>query len=216
MNGTGGIKISVLTPTIRPEGLKIIKDCLCEQTFTDFEWLVDIGLGKKHDLNQAWNRMLRRAKGELVVFYEDYTKIDPEGLQRFWDAYTNSPKTFFTAAVGKSKNLDFISPKWDWRYLKYGEIGYDHCEMDWGAAPLAALKEIGGFDEELDNFWSMDNVSVCKRADMLGYSFMNIDNPAVAYDHDEHMPHPFRKDYKPVMSNLIMERYKENPNLGYI
>lgn len=209
-------KITVCTPSIRPAGLEILQKCLKEQTFTDFEWVQDIGLGTKHDLNQAWNRMLRRANGELIVFLQDYIKIEPEGLQRFWDAYQANPRTMFTAAVGKSNNLDFTSPKWDWRNIKKGEIDYTRCEMDWGAAPLAVFKEIGGFDEELDNFWSMDNVSVCKRADMFGWKFMNIENPAIAYDHDAFIEHPFRKDYSPVFSNMRMEEYAENPKLPYL
>lgn len=209
-------KITVCTPSIRPSGLEILQKCLKEQTFTDFEWIQDIGLGTKHDLNQAWNRMLKRANGELILFLQDYIKIEPDGLQRFWDAYQNNPRTMFTSAVGKSKNLDFTRPEWDWRKNKKGDIGYLECEMDWGAAPLTVFKEIGGFDEELDNFWSMDNVSVCKRAEIFGWKFMCIDNPAIAYDHDAFIEHPFRKDYSPILSNMIMEDYAENPKLGYL
>lgn len=209
-------KISVLTPSIRPAGLEILQKSLINQGFTEFEWIQDIGLGDKHDLNQAWNRMIRRAQGELIIFYQDYISIEPDGLQHFWDAYQANPKTIFTAPVGKSKKLDFTDPEWDWRHYKFGEIDYTRCEMDWGACPRQALLDIGGFDEELDNYWSMDNISVCKRAEMLGWKFMNIDNPAVAYDHDAFIEHPFRKDYKPVFSNLRMEEYKDNPKLPYI
>ena len=35
------MKISVITPSIRPEGLKILQECLAQQTFKDFEWLVN-------------------------------------------------------------------------------------------------------------------------------------------------------------------------------
>ena len=101
------MKISVLTPSIRPAGLEILQKSLKNQSFKDFEWIQDIGLGDKHDLNQAWNRMLKRAKGELIVFYQDYIKIEPDGLQKFWDAYQANPKTMFTAPVGKSQNLNF-------------------------------------------------------------------------------------------------------------
>ena len=103
------MKISVLTPSIRPAGLEILQKSLKNQSFKDFEWIQDIGLGDKHDLNQAWNRMLKRAKGELIVFYQDYIKIEPDGLQKFWDAYQANPKTMFTAPVGKSQNLNFTS-----------------------------------------------------------------------------------------------------------
>ena len=66
------MKISVITPSIRPEGLKIVRECLLNQTFKDFEWLVDINWTGKHDLNASFNRLIRRASGELIVFYQDY------------------------------------------------------------------------------------------------------------------------------------------------
>jgi hypothetical protein len=73
------MKISVLTPSIRPQGLAITQQCLTEQTFTDFEWLTEIGLPNRgHDLNSAYNRMLKRANGELVVSLQDYIKVRPE------------------------------------------------------------------------------------------------------------------------------------------
>lgn len=34
------MKISVLTPSIRPEGLKIVEESLAKQTIKDFEWLI--------------------------------------------------------------------------------------------------------------------------------------------------------------------------------
>ena len=65
-------KISVITPTIRPAGLAILRKCLLEQTFTSFEWLVDINYTGKHDLNASYNRLIKRAKGELIVSLQDY------------------------------------------------------------------------------------------------------------------------------------------------
>lgn len=210
------IKISIMCPSIRPSGLEIVQKCLKEQTFTEFEFLTEIGLGKKYDINQAWNRMARRAQGELLVCYQDFIKIEPDGLQRFWDAYQANPGYCFTGAVGKSQNLEFTEPKWDWRKTRLGQIPADHCEFDWGALPKKALFDIGGFDERLDEWWSFDNVSVCKRAEMLGYKFMCIENPSIAYDHDTHMKNPFRDDYRPMMATMIMEDYVKNPRLKYL
>src|ERR1035437_8527622 len=82
------MKISVITPSIRCEGLKIVQQSLEKQTFQDFEWLTEIGIpGRGHDLNAAYNRMLRRAKGELIVSLQDFIKAPPQYLQKFWDAY---------------------------------------------------------------------------------------------------------------------------------
>lgn len=179
--------ISVITPSIRPEGLKVVQDCLSKQTYQDFEWLVELGIPQRGcDLNQAFNRMLRRAKGELVVFYQDWIKIQDDGLERFW----NAPREFITAPVGKT--LDWVNVEWDWRKHPASVMTWHSWEIDWACAPLEHLKAIGGFDEELDKGWSYDNVNVGLRADMAGYKFAVLkDNPAIAYDHNKVEPHPF-------------------------
>lgn len=195
------MKISVLSPSIRPLGLDIVRTGLLKQTFKDFEWLVEIGLDK-HDLNAAYNRMLRRAKGELIVSLQDFILIRPDFLQKWWDAYQANPNAFMTAPVGKVDNLQYSLPaKWDWRAARNDETAtirpceWNCWEIDNGAAPLAALKQIGGFDEALDGHWSADNVNVGCRAELAGYKFKCLfDNPVLAYDHDAYIPHPFRTD----------------------
>lgn len=218
------MKISVVTPTIRPEGLEVMKKCLEAQTEQDFEWLVEVGLTNKgHDLNAAFNRMLRRAQGELIVFYEDYTKIMPDGLERFWKAYRERPGSLFTAPLGKVNKWG-ESPVWDWRAHKqrpdqtdYTDSSWNTCELDWGAIPKKVLYDIGGFDEELDNWWSMDNVSVGKRADQAGYKFACLfTNPAVAFDHDAHIKHPFRDRYNSKEANARMATYEPGVPLPYL
>lgn len=211
------MKISVLTPSIRPEGLAITREGLMQQTFQDFEWLTEIGIGR-HDLNAAYNRMLRRAKGELIVSLQDYIKITPEYLQKFWDAYQAHPNAFITAPVGKSKQQDFGGEvAWDWRaWNRPGEemkaimpSKWDTWEIDSGAAPLAALKAIGGFDEVMDGHWSCDNLNVGCRAELAGHEFLNLfENPSIAYDHDAFMPHPFRADYDPTFNAKRMVMFR--------
>lgn len=211
------MKISVITPSIRPEGLKPNQEALASQNFDDFEWLTEIGIPQQgHDLNAAFNRMLRRAKGELIVFMEDYTKCTTNGLQKFWEAYQKEPNIFWTAPLGKT--LDWKEIKWDGRaYADASDIPHQHWEIDWGAAPLKALKEIGGFDEELDKHWSCDNINVSYRAYLNGYKFKNLfDNPAVAYDHDVLIPHPFRKNFNPSFNQSRMETFKPGEKLTYL
>lgn len=218
------MKISVITPTIRPEGLKVIQESLQRQTLTDFEWLVEVGIpGKGHDLNAAFNRMLKRAKGELIVFYEDYTKILDDGLERFWRSYQEHPDTFFTSPLGKVSNWN-EEPMGDWRSNKqsndqqdYTDCYWNTWEIDWGAAPKDALFAIGGFDEELDKYWSCDNVNVGCRADLAGYKFKCLfTNPAVAYDHDKHMNHPFRQKFHPSFNNERMDQFRRGLRVNYL
>ena len=205
------MKISVITPTIRPAGLEITQKSLRLQTFKDFEWLVELNCTGIHDLNKAYNRALRRAKGELVVSLQDYLYVGPEYLQKAWDAYQEYPDTFFTFPVGKVDNLNYLPPaQWDWRAHQHTPGMTSDCwEIDSAAAPLEALKEIGGFDEALDGTWSSDNVNVGCRAEIAGYKFKNIwDNPAIAYDHDAHIPHPFRETFSGTLNTKRMAMFK--------
>lgn len=210
-------RISVLTPTIRGEkALKPNQESLLSQTFDDYEWLIEESDGSKHDLNAAFNRLLKKSSGELIVFMEDYTKATTNGLGKFWDAYQADPKVFWTAPLGKT--LDWKAIDWDWRaYADATETTYNCWEIDWGAAPREALFEVGGFDEELDKYWSGDNVNVGYRAYLNGYKFKNLfDNPAVALDHNKIMDHPFAKDFNPGFQKERMESFRPGEKLNYL
>lgn len=212
------MKISVVTPSIRPKGLAITQQSLSEQTFTDFEWLVELGIpGKGHDLNAAYNRMIRRTQGELIVSLQDFIKAPPDLLQRLWETHEANPRAFITVPVGKVDNLSFEgTPKWDWRGVG-GKALWQGWEIDCGAAPRTALVEIGGFDEELDQHWSCDNVNVGKRASLARYDFVNLaDVRCVAYDHDAFIEHPFRKNYHPSFNNERMEQFERGLKLHYL
>ena len=142
------MKISVLTPTIRPKGLEPTRQSLLNQTFKDFEWIVDVNWTGEVDLNKSLNRLIRRSSGELVVFLQDYVELPPWGLQAFWEAYTAKP-AFYTVPVSK---YDEHNETWDWRAGREGAIDWREWEIDCGSAPLQALYDIGGFDEELDRY----------------------------------------------------------------
>lgn len=219
------IKISVITPSIRPEGLSITQESLGRQTFKEFEWLTEIGLKKEHDLNKALNRMVKRATGELIVILQDYIRVSPDYLQKFWDAYKRDSETLYTAPVGKVDNLEYAgSPKWDWRAWTNGENNpievsckWDCWEIDSACVPLKLLKEVGGFDEELDKFWSCDNVSVGCRADMAGFKFKNLfSNPSLAFDHDAFIEHPFRSKFNPSFNNERMKSFRNGLKINYL
>jgi GT2 family glycosyltransferase len=205
------MKISVLTPTIRTQGLEVIRIGLLQQTFKDFEFLTEVGL-EKHDLNAAYNRMLKRAKGELVVSLQDYSLIKPDYLQKWWGFFQANPNTFMTAPVGKT-GLTYNDPKWDWRKSRSGEVNWREWEIDNGAAPLVALRQIGGFDEALDGHWSLDNVNVGCRANLAGFKFKCVDNPVLAYDHDKDIPHPFRNTFDGTFNTKRMIMFEAGMTL---
>jgi len=211
------IKISVITSSIRPKGLAITQSCLAKQTFKDFEWCCELGIPQKgHDLNQAYNRMIRRAKGELMVSLQDYIRIPDNGLELFWQAYKKNKDTFLTAPVGKT--LDWTNVKWDWRTSEGAKMDWTMWECDWASAPLEALKKIGGFDEWLDGkTWSFDNVNVGLRAEMAGYKFGCLrGNKAIAYDHDRDFKHPFRDNFNPQFHNERLDQIRKGLKLDYL
>lgn len=210
------VKISVVTPTIRPLGLQTVQSSLERQTFQDFEWLVEVSLPSKgHDLNAAYNRLLRRCKGELVVSWQDYIKAPQDALLKFWQAYEAAKDTFFTAPVGKT--LDWEQVEWDWRKYPEAIMRWQGWEIDFGSAPLKALQEIGGFDEELDKFWSCDNVNVAYRAFLKGYKFKHLPElSALAYDHNKIEKHPFLQKYNPDFNNERMALFTADTVLPYL
>lgn len=216
------MKISVITTSIRPLGLDIIRTGLLKQTFKSFEWLVELNSSGEHDLGRAYNRALKRAQGELVVSLQDYALIRPDYLQKWWDAYQANPNSFMTAPVGKVDDLNYSStPVWDWRAHRNDENAlirpceWNCWEIDNGAAPLATLKQIGGFDEALDGTWSGDNVNVGCRAELAGFDFKCLfDNPVLVYDHDAHMPHPFRDTFDGTLNTKRMAMFKGGMTLS--
>ena len=200
-------QISILSPTIRGlQALRPIEQSLRDQTLQSFEWLIEIGDGRTHSLNRDFNAMLRRARGELVVFVEDFLWFPQDGLQKFYDAYKASPRYFFTAPVPKAQSYNDLGKqmRWcgqvveEWRSARGGMIDWRHFEIDWGAAPLQALKDLGGFDEYMDEAWSNDSSNLAFRAHLAGWLFWNLkDNPAMGLNHDAIWAHPFRHKHDP-------------------
>lgn len=200
------MKISVLTMTCRPNGLEAVRNSLLKQTFTDFEWLVDINWTGKVDFNKASNRLLKRSQGELIVFVQDYVELPEDGLQQFWDAHKEKP-IYYTAPV---THYDEEGEKSDWRLKTSGTIEYQGWEIDCGSAPRDLLFETGGFDEDMDKYWGYDNVSVALRAQMLGHEFACLPHiHARAYDHNKHLKHEFRHLQNLDYANTRMEYIKQ-------
>lgn len=209
-------KISVITPTIRPEGLSVVRNSLINQTLKDFEWLVDINCTGKHDLNASYNRLIKRAKGDIIVSLQDYIKIQPDALENILDLHKNNLNTFITYPVGKVKDWE-SEPKWDWRIHKQAQMDWRMWEIDFGSCQKDNLYTIGGFDEELDGHWSMDNVNVGLRAELAGFKFLHEPNiRGIAYDHDAFIEHPFRKDYEPIYCNERMDDFRMGLKINYL
>jgi len=190
-------KISVITPSIRPKGLEVTRQTLENQTFTDFEWIKRLSVpGEKSDLCYQMNQAFEEAKGELIVFLQDYIKIGPDGLQKAWDFYQTFPDAAVTMPVGKILN-EGDEVKWDWRSYWEKEhssltIDYHRWEIDWGMIPRGLLHE-ETFFERYDEGFGWENVDLAYRLHFKGVKFMlSPFNPGVAIDHDKLEIHPYK------------------------
>ena len=116
------MKISITTPTIRPDMMKIVADSLAKQDFDgEWEWLVgspahleeemkqaigDVPFrfipeppknkGDFYNLNKCWNSLFRQSKGELIVNIVDGLWFPPDVLSNLWLQFVANPKACIT------------------------------------------------------------------------------------------------------------------------
>lgn len=197
-------KISVISPSIRPQGLQTTFRTLQAQTFKDFEWLPMLSApGEKPDLCRQMNAALKLATGEIIVFLQDHIEIDPEALQGIWALYEMNPTVCFTFPVGK-KDGDEV--KWDWRPYWCNEntpkIEPQRFEIDFAMAPRVFMLP---FDERYDSGFGWENVEVAYRMAKQGTQFAVEDCiRGVAFDHDKAEPHPYK--HKPNQDLWIVDK----------
>jgi hypothetical protein len=191
--------ISIITPTIRKEGLAIVARAIQKQTWDDWEWLIgspfdpeipwatwvkDDFEGGFWTLNRIYNKLFQQAKGELVVSWQDFIYATPEGLESFWTAYTEFGGRGLISGVGDQyKSLDafgkpyekiWSDPRKSFQYHgSFYECQWNDIEWNWAAIPKAAFFGVGGMDEELDFLgYGGDQLQLCDRlSDTNLYSF---------------------------------------------
>lgn len=198
------MKVAVLTVTKRSAWEKIAIDSLNRQTFQNFDWIIaaekqflDVGVtvslrtycfhsknkGRVSNLNAALNQGLKNCiDTDYVIFYQDFIDLPEDCFEKLIEA-AEETKGFVTTATINSNG------KKDSRYT--GKNIVRHCNPDeWESnvaiAPMEAIRELGGFDEDYDNGWSWDNVNIAERAAMIGYKFYidESNNPRLLY-HDK-------------------------------
>lgn len=199
--------LSIITPTIRgKQSLEPIKKSLEKQTYQDFEWIIEYGTTEKNDLNAAYNRLIRKSVGDVIVSIQDHTSFEPNFLQKIVD--DSEEGVFYTVDVG---HTDSKEVEWDWRHNRKGEpVKFNEFEICVGVMPKDRLIEVGGFDEELDTMtWGFDNVNLGLRIEMAGYPMkVHPTAEAVQYKHDLTEPHPFRHKMIPEMHNSRLDKIR--------
>lgn len=187
----------VVTPTIRPEGLHVVREALENQTFVDFDWLVcspfdpkpfadwatwvpDNFKGGHWTLNRAYQAMIKQADCDLIVSWQDFTHAGRDALARFYKNYLFDDKLLVSAIGDKYENEIFKVKTWsDPRTA--GKCNFYDIEWNLCSCPKKGLEEVGGFVEEMDfEGYGMDGYCVNERLAEVGYSFY-IDEKIMSY-----------------------------------
>jgi hypothetical protein len=173
----------------------------------EWEWLPRLSIPReKPDLCYQVNKALFEAKGELIVFLQDWIHVDKFALENIWKLHKQGGDSCYTFPVGQSLNKDGTGDvKWDWRNKPRSEgeyIPWTHWEIDFGTAPKQAILDAGMFDEAFDSGFGWENNDLARRISKLGLLFkVNKDIKAVAWSHDKFEKHPF----KGAPNNLLFD-----------
>jgi glycosyltransferase involved in cell wall biosynthesis len=197
------MQISVCTPTISTrKGLDMVAESLSKQTFRDFEWLVEVNVSGKPDLNAAYNRMLKRAKGDIIVSVQDNIALEPQALEKI----ASARQGFWTYQLTNVA---------DWRKGEMRKMSEYDWEIDFGSAPRQALFDIGGFDETLDEGrWGFDNVNVGFRAFLAGHEIW-VD-PSIMATGVDHERDSFRDLRDPTYHNWRLQQFRMGERINYL
>ena len=186
------MKISVITPSVRPELLEIVKKCLARQTFDSFEWLVvspfeykdaiwvedpPMREGDYYRLNGAWNAGIRKATGDLLVIICDGLWFEPDLLERCWNHFEANPYAciscvgdqFTRIENGKPENRVWTDPRRRTDFGSFYEVGEMEMEFCLVSLPKQAMLDIGGFEEEFDKGAAVSEKEAMARAYKAGY-----------------------------------------------
>ncbi len=132
------MRISVTTPTVRPELIDIVKRSLDRQTLKDFQWLLGVPEDKVdefarkiegssflyqvsaepekregdfYNLNKCWNMLFGQAEGELVVNIVDGLWFPPDTLAKLWMHYEANQKACVTCVGNQYETIENGKPE---------------------------------------------------------------------------------------------------------
>ena len=219
--------ISVICNTIRPEGVEIVKKALDRQTFKDFELIIQGREAKKQQkcvwtFNHDMNTAIKKATGELVISWQDYTYAKPDTLEKFWQHYLDNPKAIVGAVGNKYTDDTFLVQTWQDPRERTDQGTFYECtfpdiEANLASYPRKVFYDLGGLDEDMDRFFGLDFYAFDERVEIYGGYKFYLDQTIKSYSL-EHTRSPkwnelnwLKQDY-----NTKRVRYLENPILNYI
>ncbi len=188
------MRITVVTPTVRPEGLDMVAKCLKRQTFKDYEWVVVSPFkfvskdkrvvwvqeppkkeGDYYGLNKAWNAAFKIAQGDLVVSIVDLLWFPPNLLEYLWTHFEVDQMACIGGVGNQYKVIENGKPEmmvWkDPRITGKGfyEIKPFDLELCIASIPLKGIQRVGGVDEEYDKAPAWSEKDLACRLESVGY-----------------------------------------------
>lgn len=229
-------KVTIYTPTIRDGFWNVMSNNIANQTYKNVEWLIvddhkdnraktamqysqkygieiryvrgkEPGLKRNYALSNANNTMMEHAKGELIVFLQDFVLMPKTGIEQAVDFYIHHPRDLYAPldVYHQMKVKPDQKNKEDWfngelnvigefirsdrRYknggFKLSNIDFDY-EQNYGAIPLQVVKDLNGWWEFFDDALGYDNTEIAKRALAIGSKiYVDESNIAICLDHWE-------------------------------
>lgn len=235
--------ITVITPTIRPEGLNLVEKALKRQTYKDFEWIVispqhvNIKGFRRIDkllsdppktddlvwtLNRAYNKAIKHSQGDLIVSWQDWTYSNPEALEKFEFHYFNNPNLIVSGVGNKYSSTNWIEIVWKDPRERDDQGSFYPCyfsdiEGNFCSVPKKAFYDVGGFDEELDKYFGMDFYGVLERMSIAGKWDFHLDQTNKSYSLSHGRPDNWEE--KNALHGPYQEfkkKYLANPRLKYL
>jgi len=134
----------------------------------------------------ACNAALYAANGELLVFLQDFIEIEADAIERFVDLYRLHPEMIYTGVderwgfkcevkdtndaidIFKFKDYELTDKQYVSKRIRIGgairkSVEPMEWELNWAAAPKAALLSVGGWDNDWDKAFGYDNTEIALR-----------------------------------------------------
>lgn len=189
------MKVTVITPTIRKEGLSVLEHALKNQTYKEFEWLIGSPFDPRipsaqwipdkftegyWTLNRIYNSLFLVAQGELIITLQDWIWILPDGIEKFVEAYKTTKGVISGVGdqyerigkYGKPEVKIWSDPRKNTNNGSFYECYPNDAEWNWCAIPKQAIIDIGGMDEQLDFLgYGGDQLQAVERMDACGWKF---------------------------------------------
>lgn len=208
------MKITIVTPSLRPKGLEIVSSAVSKQDFRDFEWIIGSSFHPNIDtdrfdnfkwveddftggfwhLNRIYNKMFKEATGDIIVSWQDCIWVPPDGLTKFVDAMDSIGEGIISGVGDQYERMGKFKPEvkiWSDPRKNMDNGSFYECypnDVEWNycAFPREYIFRIGGMDEQLDFLgFGGDQLQVGERWNHIGLkSYLDQTNESFTVRHN--------------------------------